>query len=107
MINAPPYPSSTHQVLSLSLPSTQDPLVEAARIVSLMTRHAAKIVESHVMAYDVARKRQKPLLALQALIRGTRLRKNHPDVFYRVVDFFNAIEKKEMELHPTVQQVIR
>lgn len=88
-------------------------------MVATLTRHARKEVASHVLAYDVAMKRGKTLLALQALIRGTNLRPDHPDVVLRVVDFSLAMQAKAKAgaaavgaggggaLDPTVAQVIR
>lgn len=110
----------------------QDPLVEAARIVSTQIKYAAKVVESHTLAFDVAMKRAKYLLALQvsktsplqppssvtpphhfillpsssqALLRGKRLRATHPGIFYRIVAFFHNGSNREV--HPTVAEVIR
>lgn len=90
----------------------KDPLVEARRVLVSMTQHAAKVVETHTLAYDVAVKRGKPLLALQALIRAHALRLFHPEVFCRTVDFLASLKEGGKEggwavgMHPTVVAVI-
>jgi peptide alpha-N-acetyltransferase len=87
---------------------SQDPLVEAARIVSTQIRHAPKQLSSHTLAYDVAMKRAKYLLALQALLRGKRLRPSDPEVVYRITAFFHTMASdKTLSVHPTVAEVIR
>lgn len=47
----------------------KDPLVEAARLVALLTAHAGAFVETHLLAFDVALKRGKFLMAARAVIR--------------------------------------
>ena len=47
----------------------KDPLPEAARFVALLSAHAAAHVETHLLAFDVAVKRGKFLLAARAVIR--------------------------------------
>lgn len=83
--------------------------MEAARLTSVLVRYAGKHLETHVVAYDVAMNRNKPLLALQALSRGKRLAAGAhilpPDLSYRIAHFFHTI--KTQTLHPTVAEVIR
>lgn len=47
----------------------KDPLPEAARLVALLSAHAGAYVETHLLAFDVAMKRGKYLLAARAVIR--------------------------------------
>lgn len=47
----------------------KDPLVEAAHLVALLSTHAGAFMETHLMAFDVAVKRGKFLLAARAVIR--------------------------------------
>lgn len=47
----------------------KDPLPEAARLVALLTAHAGAHVETHLLAFDVAVKRGKYLLAARAVVR--------------------------------------
>ena len=91
--------------------AAKDPLAEAARVLVTLTRHAGKLVETHLLAYDVAVKRGKPLLALQALIKGQALQPQHPEVVVRTVDFLQTLQEKTeggwaASLHPTVATVI-
>jgi len=104
----PPPPLSSSSSLLLSL--YQDPLVEAGRLASILVRYASKYPETHILAYDVAMSRQKPLLALQALLRGKRLAGTPlvlpADLSYRIIQFFHKI-KTSAPLHPAVAQVIK
>ncbi|EWM30147.1 tetratricopeptide repeat-containing protein [Nannochloropsis gaditana] len=93
----------------------REPLTEMKRVVAYLTRHAGKVVETHMLAYDVACKRGKALLALQALIRAHALRPMHPDVFRRTVHFWTGMGESGGEggkqewiasLHPTSAAVI-
>lgn len=47
----------------------KDPLPEAARLVALLSAHAGAHVETHLLAFDVAVKRGKYLLAARAVVR--------------------------------------
>lgn len=43
--------------------------MEAARLVALLTEHAGAFVETHLLAFDVAVKRGKLLMATRAVVR--------------------------------------
>lgn len=47
----------------------KDPLPEAAKLVAILTAHAGAFVETHVLAFDVALKRGKFLMAARAVTR--------------------------------------
>lgn len=51
----------------------KDPLPEAARLVALLSAHAGAHVETHLLAFDVAMKRGKYMLAARAVIRCVRV----------------------------------
>lgn len=51
----------------------KDPLPEAARLVGILSAHAGMHVETHLLAFDVAVKRGKFLLAARAVIRCVRV----------------------------------
>ena len=51
----------------------KDPLAEASRLVALLSAHAGAFMETHLMAFDVAVKRGKFLLAARAVIRCVAL----------------------------------
>ena len=61
-------------------------------MVATLGQHARKCLATHVLAYDVAKRRGKVLLALQALVRGRALRPNDPELVLRTVDFFVAVD---------------
>jgi N-alpha-acetyltransferase 15/16, NatA auxiliary subunit len=74
--------------------------------VGTLTKHAARMIETQLLAYDVAMKRSKYLLALQALLRGKRLRPTNPDLLLRIVEFSHSIHSGISALHPLVAEVI-
>lgn len=51
----------------------KDPLAESARLVALLTAHAGKFVETHLMAFDTAMRRGRFLMAARAVIRCVSL----------------------------------
>lgn len=75
-------------------------------MVATLTRYAAKTIDSHILAYDVAVKRGKYLMALQALIRGKALNPVDPDIFFRVVQFLHKVQAEAKANHPLVGEVI-
>ena len=83
--------------------------MEAGRLASVLVRYASKYPETHILAYDVAMSRNKPLLALQALLRAKRLAVSPPvlpsDLSYRIIHFFHSV--KTAALHPAVVDVIK
>ena len=90
----------------------QDPLAECARVMATLGAHARRCLATHVLAYDVAKRRGKALLALQALVRGRALRPHDPQMVLRTVDFFAAVDGGEGgfagagPLHPTAAAVV-
>ncbi len=61
-------------------------------MVGTLGRHARRALTTHILAYDVAKRRGKALLALQALVRGAALRPHSPEVALRTVDFFATVK---------------
>jgi hypothetical protein len=61
-------------------------------VVDTLGMHARRALTTHILAYDVAKRRGKALLALQALVRGAALRPHSPEVALRTVDFFATVK---------------
>lgn len=65
----------------------KDPLDEARKYSAMLTQYAPKSLESWTMQYDVAIRRKKLLMALQALFKGLSIDKDNSEIFSRVIDF--------------------
>ncbi|CAN0199746.1 unnamed protein product [Ectocarpus fasciculatus] len=67
----------------------KDPLPEAARLVALLSAHAGAYVETHLLAFDVAMKRGKYLLAARAVIRGRALEPRNPKLLLCTIQLYH------------------
>ena len=65
----------------------KDPMEEAKKYSSMLSKYAPKQFQSWVLQYDVAMRRKKPLLALQALHKMKKLDPECSELFLRTVDF--------------------
>lgn len=65
----------------------KDEMEEAAKYSGLLTRYAPKNLETWLLRYDVAIRRKKPLMALQALYKARALAPDDSGLFARIVDF--------------------
>lgn len=65
----------------------KDPLDEARKYSAMLTQYAPKSLQTWTMQYDVAIRRKKMLMALQALFKGRSIEKDSSEIFTRVVDF--------------------
>lgn len=70
----------------------KDPLAESWRFVSLLQDYAGNDVQTHLLAYDVAWRKKKALLCLQALKRALFVDPENPDVIKRLVEFSVATQ---------------
>lgn len=65
--------------LGKKLLNTEKPLAEADKLVQMLREHAGKDMRSHVAAYEVSKRLDKPHLALRAARSATDLESSHPD----------------------------
>lgn len=65
--------------LGKKLLNTENPLAEADKLVQMLKEHAGKDIRSHIVAFDVAKRLDKPHLALRAARDATDLERSHPD----------------------------
>lgn len=72
----------------------KDPLEESQKYASIVTKFAPKRFETWVLQYDVAMRRKKYLLALQALFRARAIDAERSEYLTRLVDF--ATKKDEL-----------
>jgi hypothetical protein len=65
----------------------KDPLEEANNFSSILSKHCPRRFGAWTLQYDVSIRREKRLLALQALFKMRSLDVDHPGYFSRLVDF--------------------
>ena len=84
----------------------KDPLEESQKYASIITQFAPKRFKTWILQYDVAIRRKKYLLALQALFRAHEIESEHCDYISRLVDF--ATKMKEFgDLPDAVGTIIK
>eukprot|EP00633_Aureoumbra_lagunensis_P006032 CAMPEP_0197317194 /NCGR_PEP_ID=MMETSP0891-20130614/45948_1 /TAXON_ID=44058 ORGANISM="Aureoumbra lagunensis, Strain CCMP1510" /NCGR_SAMPLE_ID=MMETSP0891 /ASSEMBLY_ACC=CAM_ASM_000534 /LENGTH=852 /DNA_ID=CAMNT_0042807053 /DNA_START=492 /DNA_END=3050 /DNA_ORIENTATION=- len=72
------------------LATARDPLIEANDLVTKLNQHAAACPRTHALAFDLALRRRKPLLALRALQRLKKIQPIPYDTAQR-----NSLYKRE------------
>lgn len=75
----------------------KDPLPEAARLVALLSAHAGAFVETHLLAFDVAMKRGKYMLAARAVVRCVWMECVRYDVMCDPCQFFLVASSQAVE----------
>lgn len=65
----------------------KDPLEEAKKYSLMLSKYAPKRLHSWILQYDVSMRRNKPLLALQALHKMKKLDPDNSELFRRTVEF--------------------
>lgn len=69
-----------------------NPLGEAAKIVSVLERHSGRNFDTHVLAFEVHMRRRKFLLALRAMLRAFKMDPRHPETHRAIATFFHTID---------------
>eukprot|EP00611_Tribonema_gayanum_P018068 TRINITY_DN31123_c0_g1_i1.p1 TRINITY_DN31123_c0_g1~~TRINITY_DN31123_c0_g1_i1.p1 ORF type:complete len:947 (-),score=350.61 TRINITY_DN31123_c0_g1_i1:368-2821(-) len=70
----------------------KEPLPEAARIASILSRQAAGHVETWALVFDVAISRGKWLLALRAVCKGRAIAPSDPGMLRRTVELYHKLD---------------
>jgi hypothetical protein len=82
----------------------KNPLDEAKMFSAVLSKHCPKRFGTWILQYDVAMRRNKMLLALQALCRMKNLDDKNAGYFSRLVDFATKIENRK-DVPAEVQRV--
>ncbi|XP_057772972.1 N-terminal acetyltransferase A complex auxiliary subunit NAA15 [Salvia miltiorrhiza] len=69
----------------------EDPLVEATKYLKLLQKHSSDSLQTHLLSFEVNMRKQKILLALQAVKHLLRLDANNPDVHRCLIKFFHKV----------------
>lgn len=88
----PPLPEIIDEDPDGQILLKKDPLDEAKKFSAILSKNAATRLSTWLLQYDVASRRGKGLLALQALLKAKALAPESSDVFARIVDLGNKFE---------------
>ncbi|KAJ0977810.1 hypothetical protein J5N97_013284 [Dioscorea zingiberensis] len=69
----------------------EDPLLEATKYLNLLQNNSSKSLETHVLSFELHMRKQKILLAFQAVKQLLKLDKNYPDSHRCLIRFFHKI----------------
>ncbi|CAI9114074.1 OLC1v1014696C2 [Oldenlandia corymbosa var. corymbosa] len=69
----------------------EDPLLEATKYLKRLQQYSPNFLETHLLSFEVNMRKQKTLLALQALKNLIRLDSGHPDTHCCLVKFFKTV----------------
>ncbi|KAL3840920.1 hypothetical protein ACJIZ3_025511 [Penstemon smallii] len=69
----------------------EDPLVEATKYLKLLQKHSSDSLETHLLSFEVNMRKQRILLALQAVKHLLRLDADSPDTHRCLMKFFHRV----------------
>lgn len=70
----------------------KDPIEEAKKYSSMLVQYAPKNIETWILQYDVAVRRKKALMALQALHKARAIEPMNSELFTRLVEFAGMVD---------------
>nr|XP_043614769.1 N-terminal acetyltransferase A complex auxiliary subunit NAA15 isoform X2 [Erigeron canadensis] len=78
----------------LKLLQTEDPLMEAGKYLKLLQKHSSDLLETHLLSFEVNMRKNKILLALQALKQLQQLDAGNPDSHRCLIKFFHKVASR-------------
>ncbi|CAN1836317.1 N-terminal acetyltransferase A complex auxiliary subunit NAA15 [Linum perenne] len=72
----------------------EDPLLEATKYLKLLQKNSPDSLETHLLSFEVNMRKQKILLALQALKQLLRLDAENPDSHRCLIKFFHKVDSR-------------
>ncbi|XP_024979709.1 N-terminal acetyltransferase A complex auxiliary subunit NAA15-like isoform X2 [Cynara cardunculus var. scolymus] len=73
---------------------TEDPLMETGKYLKLLQKHSSDYLETHLLSFEVNMRKQKILLALQALKHLVQLDAENPDSHRCLIRFFHKVASR-------------
>ncbi|GJY27417.1 N-alpha-acetyltransferase 15, NatA auxiliary subunit, partial [Tanacetum coccineum] len=73
---------------------TEDPILKAGKYLKLLQKHSSDYLETHLLSFEVNMRKQKILLALQALKQLQRLDAENPDSHRCLLRFFHKVASR-------------
>ncbi|KAK7255315.1 hypothetical protein RIF29_28722 [Crotalaria pallida] len=86
--NAKPVDPDPHGEKLLQV---EDPLLEATKYLKLLQKNSPDSLETHLLSFEIYTRRQKILLAFQAVKQLLRLDAEHPDSHRCLIKFFHKV----------------
>ncbi|GBG90818.1 hypothetical protein CBR_g51323 [Chara braunii] len=84
-----------------------DLLAEASKYLRLLQDHADSSFETHLLAYEVAVRKRKLLLALRGIKKMRRIQPHNPDGHRCLIGFFHLVDGLPVEdVNPVVMDVV-
>ncbi|KAK8524977.1 hypothetical protein V6N13_015973 [Hibiscus sabdariffa] len=71
---------------------TEDPLAEASKYLKLLQKHSPDSLETHLLSFEVNMRKQKILLAFQAVKQLLRLDAENPNSHRCLITFFHKVD---------------
>ncbi|XP_071691974.1 N-terminal acetyltransferase A complex auxiliary subunit NAA15-like [Rutidosis leptorrhynchoides] len=72
----------------------EDPLIEAGKYLKLLQKHSSEYLETHLLSFEVNMRKQKILLALQALKQMVQLDAENPHTHRCLIRFFHKLASR-------------
>ncbi|KAI4965364.1 hypothetical protein ZWY2020_054720 [Hordeum vulgare] len=73
------------------LVQVEDPLAEATKYLKLLQNNSSNSLETHILSFELNMRKQKVLLAFQAVKQLIKLDENNPDSHRSLIRFFHRI----------------
>ncbi|XP_073006647.1 N-terminal acetyltransferase A complex auxiliary subunit NAA15 [Typha latifolia] len=71
----------------------EDPLLEATKYLKLLQNNSSNSLETHILSFELNMRKQRTLLAFQAVKQLIKLDKNNPDCHRCLIRFFHKISQ--------------
>jgi len=94
------------ELLPSKLERCTDPLEQAIRFLVPLQTLCADQIQSHIFAYEIYSRKEKPLLMLKAIKGGYALKTNDPQFHVCLVKFLNYVKSRGSSLPESVRQVL-
>ncbi|XP_050682768.1 N-alpha-acetyltransferase 15, NatA auxiliary subunit [Leptidea sinapis] len=94
------------ELIPEKLARAEDPLEQAMRFLLPLRLLAADRIDTHLMAFEIYYRKEKPLLMLQSIKRAWNLQSDHHHLHDCMIRFKCWLDEKQCELNPHVASVI-
>ncbi|GBP12498.1 N-alpha-acetyltransferase 15, NatA auxiliary subunit [Eumeta japonica] len=84
----------------------EDPLEQAIKFLTPLRTLAADRIDTHLMAFEIYYRKDKPLLMLQSVKRAHRLQPDHPQLRDCLLRFLERLDELRPALHQHVATVL-
>eukprot|EP01135_Chromosphaera_perkinsii_P005803 Nk52_evm3s366 gene=Nk52_evmTU3s366 len=85
---------------------TDSPLNEAIKFLIPLKTLCNERIDTHLLAYELYKRRNKYLLCVHALKRAKLIDELHPELHTKVLEFYLLMQKKKDAINSTVRSVI-